>query len=434
MTKPKLIRITTVPISLKTLLKGQHRFMFQNGFEVIGVSSSGKDLQDVEQHETIRVAVLEMTRTISPISDLKSLWEFYTLCKRERPTIVHSHTPKAGIVGMLGAKLAGVPVRLHTVAGLPLMEATGMKRKILDFVEKITYRCATKVYPNSRGLYDFILANNYTEKEKLQVIANGSSNGIDTTYFDSDIIPVTQRRELELQLGIQPDDFVFIFVGRLVGDKGINELIEAFEGLVRDEGKGMSDEGRGMSDEGRGKREEGRGKRERGMTIASEESLLSDLSDSFSRIKLLLVGPFESELDPLQPKTLQAIENHPNIISVGFQSDVRPYFAVSDCLVFPSYREGFPNVVMQAGAMGLPSIVTDINGCNEIIVEGENGTIIPVKNVATLVDAMQKMIYDTSYYHHLRQNARPMIQSRYEQLVVWEALLEEYRRVLEFRS
>ena len=394
--------------------------MFQNGFEVIGVSSSGKDLQDVEQHETIRVAVLEMTRTISPISDLKSLWEFYTLCKRERPTIVHSHTPKAGIVGMLGAKLAGVPVRLHTVAGLPLMEATGMKRKILDFVEKITYRCATKVYPNSRGLYDFILANNYTEKEKLQVIANGSSNGIDTTYFDSDIIPVTQRRELELQLGIQPNDFVFIFVGRLVGDKGINELIEAFEGLVRDEGRGMSDEGRG--------------KRERGMTIASEESLLSDLSDSFSRIKLLLVGPFESELDPLQPKTLQAIENHPNIISVGFQSDVRPYFAVSDCLVFPSYREGFPNVVMQAGAMGLPSIVTDINGCNEIIVEGENGTIIPVKNVATLVDAMQKMIYDTSYYHHLRQNARPMIQSRYEQRVVWEALLEEYRRVLEFRS
>ena len=147
--------------------------------------------------------------------------------------------------------------------------------------------------------------------------------------------------------------------------------------------------------------------------------------------KHLLVGPFESELDPLQPETLKVIETHPNIISVGFQSDVRLYFAISDCLVFPSYREGFPNVVMQAGAMGLPSIVTNINGCNEIIVEGENGTIIPVKNVATLVDAMQKMIYDTSYYQHLRQNARPMIQSRYEQLVVWEALLEEYRRVLE---
>lgn len=379
---PKLIRITTVPTSLKILLKGQHRFMSENGFEVIGISSSGEELQDVEQNETIRVAVLEMTRTISPISDLKSLWEFYTLCKRERPTIVHSHTPKAGIVGMLGAKLAGVPVRLHTVAGMPLMEARGIKRKLLDVVEKLTYRCATKVYPNSRGLYNFILVHDYTSKEKLEVIANGSSNGIDTQYFDSTLFSEVQKQELKQSLLLQPYDFVYIFVGRLVGDKGINELISAFSQLET------------------------------------------------PNTKLLLVGPFESELDPLQPETLKVIETHPNIISVGFQSDVRPYFAVSDCLVFPSYREGFPNVVMQAGAMGLPSIVTDINGCNEIIVEGENGTIIPVKNVATLVDAMQKMIYDTSYYHHLRQNARPMIQSRYEQRVVWEALLEEYRRVL----
>lgn len=385
MHKKKLLRITTVPISLKTLLKGQHRFMSKKGFEVIGVSSCGKELQDVEQNENVRVAILEMTRTISPFNDLKSLWEFYTLCKRERPTIVHSHTPKAGIVGMLGAKLAGVPVRLHTVAGLPLMEATGIKRSLLDFVEKLTYRCATKVYPNSTGLYDFILANNYTKKEKLKVIANGSSNGIDTQYFDSTLFSEVQKQELKQSLLLQPNDFVFIFVGRLVGDKGINELIEAFFKLPT------------------------------------------------PNTKLLLVGPFESELDPLQPETLKVIKTHPNIISVGFQSDVRPYFAVSDCLVFPSYREGFPNVVMQAGAMGLPSIVTDINGCNEIIVEGENGTIIPVKNVATLVDAMQKMIYDTSYYHHLRQNARPMIQSRYEQRVVWEALLEEYKRVLKFR-
>lgn len=383
MSNPKILRITTIPVSLKTLLKGQHRFMSKKGFEVIGVSSSGKELQDVEQNENVRVAILEMTRTISPFNDLKSLWEFYRLCKRERPTIVHSHTPKAGIVGMLGAKLAGVPVRLHTVAGLPLMEATGIKRSLLDFVEKLTYRCATKVYPNSTGLYDFILANNYTKKEKLKVIANGSSNGIDTHYFDPGLFSEVQKQELKQSLLLQPNDFVYIFVGRLVGDKGINELISAFSQLET------------------------------------------------PNSKLLLVGPFESELDPLQPETLKVIETHPNIISVGFQSDVRPYFAVSDCLVFPSYREGFPNVVMQAGAMGLPSIVTDINGCNEIIVEGENGTIIPVKNVATLVDAMQKMIYDTSYYHHLRQNARPMIQSRYEQRVVWEALLEEYRRVLE---
>lgn len=404
MLNPKLLRITTVPVSLKTLLKGQHRFMASKGFEVIGVSSKGKELQEVHRDEGIPIVELEMTRTISALKDIKALWCFYKLCKMEKPLIVHSHTPKAGIVGMLGAKLAGVPVRLHTVAGLPLMEATGMKRKILDFVEKITYRCATKVYPNSRGLYDFILANNYTEKEKLQVIANGSSNGIDTTYFDPEIIPVTQRRELELQLGIQPNDFVFVFVGRLVGDKGINELVSAFKEL----GIGNT-------------------------LIPSPQSLVPNPQSPIPNPQLLLVGTFERELDPLLPETLKEIETNPNIISVGFQKDVRRYFAISDCLVFPSYREGFPNVVLQAGAMGLPSIVSDINGCNEIIVEGENGTILPVKNVPALVEAMQKMCSDKAYYEQLQQKARVMIQSRYEQQVVWEALLEEYRRVLGVR-
>ena len=143
--------------------------------------------------------------------------------------------------------------------------------------------------------------------------------------------------------------------------------------------------------------------------------------------KLLLVGPLESELDPLKEDTLQAIQNHPNILSTGFQKDVRPYFAVSDVLVFPSYREGFPNVVMQAGAMGLPAIVSDINGCNEIIVNGENGIIIPVKNSKALSSMMQKIQEDRELYQKLSENARPMIQSRYEQSVVWGAVLGEYK-------
>lgn len=382
MSSPKLLRITTVPISLKTLLKGQHRFMSQNGFDVLGVSSSGNALNEVAQNEKIAVYTVEMTRIISPLKDIKSLWSFYKLCKRERPAIVHSHTPKAGIVGMLGAKLADVPIRLHTVAGLPLMEATGRKRRLLDFVEKLTYSCATKVYPNSKGLYDFILQNNFTAEEKLKVIANGSSNGIDTIYFSAQAITQEQIITLKTSLGIHENDFVYVFVGRLVGDKGINELISAFSQLET------------------------------------------------PNSKLLLVGSFESELDPLQPETLKVIETHPNIISVGFQSDVRPYFAISDCLVFPSYREGFPNVVMQAGAMELPSIVTDINGCNEIIVEGENGTIIPVKNIEAIKTAMQKMMNNKEFYLKLKENARPMIQSRYEQSVVWNALLEEYQMLI----
>lgn len=417
MNNTKILRVTTVPVSLKTLLKGQHRFMSSNGFEVIGVSSQGTELQEVHQTENIRIEALEMTRTISPIKDLKALWQFYRLCKKEKLTMVHSHTPKAGIVGMLGAKLAGVPIRLHTVAGMPLMEATGIKRKILDFVEKLTYSAATKVYPNSKGLYDFILQNNYTQANKLKVIGQGSSNGIDTQYFAPEQVSAEKQAQLKHDLGIQPDDFVFVFVGRLVGDKGINELVKAFQKLeIRNQKLETRD------------RESSTLVSNPNPLVPSPQSLLP--SPESQNQKLLLVGPLEAELDPLADKTLQEIQNNPNIISVGFQKDVRPYFAIAQALVFPSYREGFPNVVMQAGAMGLPSIVTDINGCNEIIVEGENGTIIPVKNVATLVDAMQKMIYDTSYYHHLRQNARPMIQSRYEQRVVWEALLEEYKRLL----
>lgn len=379
--RPKLIRITTVPVSLKGLLKGQHRFMSENGYEVLGVSSEGNALHDVHENEGVRVVALEMTRTISLFKDLKALWDFYRLCKKEKPLMVHSHTPKAGIVGMLGAKLAGVPIRLHTVAGLPLMEAIGLKRKVLDIVEKLTYSCANMVYPNSKGLYDFILSNRFTNKEKLKVIANGSSNGIDTSFFDPQQISLEQQSQLKEDLNISESDFVFVFVGRLVKDKGINELVSAFSNLKS------------------------------------------------HNAKLLLVGTFEEELDPLLPETLNDIESNNNILSVGWQNDVRPYFAISDALVFPSYREGFPNVVMQAGAMELPSIVTDINGSNEIIIEGKNGMIIPPKDKQALFEAMSLFTKDKELVQRLSANAREMIVSRYEQKVVWNALLDEYKRL-----
>src|SRR5690554_1025228 len=231
MNQQKLIRITTVPQSLRGLLRGQLKFMTQNGYEVIGVSSPGEALNDVQNNEGVQTIAIEMTRTISPIKDLKALWNFYKLCKKERPLMVHSHTPKAGIIGMLGAKLAGVPIRLHTVAGMPLMESAGLKRKILNFVERFTYACATKVYPNSRGLYDFILKEGFTSPQKLHVIGTGSSNGIDTSFYAKEQVAADQLLRLRSELNISEDDFVFIFVGRLVTDKGINELIEAFSAV-----------------------------------------------------------------------------------------------------------------------------------------------------------------------------------------------------------
>ena len=385
----KLIRITTVPISFKVLLKGQLRFMASNGFDVKGVSSEGEELKEVRENEGIVMEAINMSRKITPFQDLKSLWEMWNFLRKEKPQIVHTHTPKAGIIGMLAARLAGVPHRLHTVAGLPLMEATGIKRKILNFVEKLTYSSATRVYPNSKGLYDFILQNNFTQSNKLKIIANGSSNGINTTFFSPEQVTETERVTLREKLNIQPDDFVFVFVGRIVSDKGINELIKAFSELQ----------------------------------TAENNELIG--------IKLLLVGGLESDLDPLNSETLAEINQNKDIISVGFQQDVRPFFAISDALAFPSYREGFPNVVMQAGAMGLPSIVSDINGCNEIIVEGENGLIIPPKNVEKLKEKMLTLARDKNLYIKLKENSRRMIENRYEQSVVWNALLEEYEGLLQ---
>ena len=392
MEKPKLIRIATVPLSLDKLLSGQLNYM-NSYYEVIAVSSEKEYLERVGKKEKVSTFHLEMSRKITPISDFIAVIKLFFFLRKEKPSIVHTHTPKAGIVGMLASKLAGVPNRFHTVAGLPLLETSGFKRKLLDFVEKLTYSCATKVYPNSHGLLAIITQNNYCSVDKLKVIANGSSNGIDSTYFNPELFSELQNTALKKLLNIEPEDFVFVFVGRLVADKGITEMVAAFEAL-RPFDKLRADGAQG---------------------------------DNFAlNCKLLLVGDYESDLDPLSPETLAIIQNNKAIITVGFQSDVRPFLSIADALIFPSYREGFPNVVMQAGAMGLPSIVSNINGCNEIIVEGENGTIIPVKNTPAIIEKMELLMTDQSYFKKLKSNARQMIVSRYEQKVVWEAILVEY--------
>ncbi|WP_367183243.1 glycosyltransferase family 4 protein [uncultured Aquimarina sp.] len=378
--KTKIIRVTTVPMSLGGLLQGQLKFMSQY-HDVVGISGKGGDRLDrVSREEGIKVIPVEMTRKITPIQDLKAVVQLYKIFRKEKPFIVHSHTPKAGTLSMIAAKLARVPNRLHTIAGLPLLEATGGKRKLLDIVEKLTYRCATMIYPNSFGLKDIIIEHGYTIPAKLKVIANGSSNGINTARFDPNLYSEADNLKLKEKLKIDKNEFVFVYVGRLVKDKGINELISAF-------GK---------------------------------------LSLENENCKLILVGVFEKDLDPLLPKTESEINTNPNIIFAGWQNDVRPYFAISDVLVFPSYREGFPNVVMQAGAMGLPSIVTDINGCNEIVSENVNGTIIPVKNPEALYTSMKKFMMNKDYSNQLSMSARTIICENYDRQKVWDALKKEY--------
>lgn len=376
----KLIRITTIPLSLEKLLEGQLSYMNQY-YEVTAVAAEKERLEQFGKKNGVKTFWVEMTRAITPIKDLKAVWKLYNFFKKEKPEIVHTHTPKAGIVGILAAKMAGVPVRLHTVAGLPLLETTGSKRKVLNAVEKFTYKLATKVYPNSRGLKDIILKEGFATKDKLKVLGKGSSNGIDTRYFDPFQFDATQKKNKRESLGIPQEDFIFIFIGRLVSEKGINELVEAFKRLQREN----------------------------------------------ENISLLLVGPFEKELDPLKEETFKTIQLNEKIFTTGYQEDVRPYFAISDALAFPSYREGFPNVVMQAGAMNLPAIVSDINGCNEIIVEGINGVIIPVKDTSALITAMKLFVENKNYTERLSSNARDEICKYYERKEFWQILLKEYK-------
>lgn len=380
--KNKLIRITTVPISLDKLLEGQLAFM-ENHYHVIAISSEKKYLKEIGEKNGVETFCVNMTRRITPLQDIKSLWNLYRFFKKEKPMIVHTHTPKAGTVGMIAAKLAKIPYRLHTIAGLPLLEAKGKKRILLNIVEKITYACSTSIYSNSIGLKNIILKEGFCPVKKIKVIGNGSSNGINTSYFDPSLFQDIFKNNIRSELSIKKSDFIFIFIGRLVSDKGVNELVEAFDYI----------------------------------------------SKFYINAKLLLVGNAEPELDPLKENTKKILTDNKKIIAVGFQKDVRPYLSISNLLVFPSYREGFPNVVMQAGAMGLPSIVTDINGSNEIIINNLNGVVIPAKNAYELQKNMIHLMNNTPITNRMQNVAREMIISRYQQHVIWESLLAEYKNL-----
>lgn len=380
--KKKLIRITTVPESLKILLTDQLKFM-NDYFEVVGVASEGKELKEVEDKEGIKTVSLNMSREITPAKDLLSLIKMTILFLKESPDIVHTHTPKAGIVGMLASWIVRVPHRLHTVAGLPVMEAKGNKKTLLLFVEKLTYFCATKVYPNSKGLKEYILENNLTKKEKLKVIGYGSSNGIDTEYFYKNDKIIKQSLGIKEKYKLN-DKFVFLFAGRIVKDKGINELISSFEKLNKE----------------------------------------------FQNISLLLVGNYENSLDPISEKSKDIIKENSSVIETGYQCDIRAFLASSDCFILPTYREGFPNVVLQALSMEIPCIVTNINGCNEIINHNKNGLIIKPKSEDELYLAMKRFLEDETLAKRLSENSRKEIVAKYSRKQFFNYLLDEYKEVI----
>ena len=366
--RKKIIRVTTADISLNSLLKGQLMFLNQY-FEVIGVAKDTGVLKEVSEREGIRVVDAPLERPISLVKDIKGLWFLYRLFRKEKPWCVHANTPKGSLLAMIAAWFAGVPHRVYLVTGLRYQGAHGFLRTILKTMERLSCLFATNVIPEGQGVLHALQKDCITKKP-LRVIWNGNINGIDTEFF----LPVENTND-------KSDTFTFVFIGRMVKDKGIHELTECMRQL---------------------------------------------------NCRLILVGTFEEE-DAVSESDKEFLTTSDKVKFVGWQSDVRPFLAQADALVFPSYREGFPNVPMQAGAMGLPCIVTNINGCNEIIKDGLNGKIIaaPLKEGSevmqqALLNTMKWFIEHPEEAKRMGRNARPMIRERYEQKDIWKALKEFY--------
>ena len=379
----KIIRTSTVPTSLKSFCSGILEHLKNEGFECVAISSPNtiseasthqgmSELEEYGRAEGVRTIAVPMQRHISLVSDMKSLWRMYRVLRRERPDLVHSMTPKAGLMTMVAGWLARVPRRVHTFTGLVWPTSTGLKRRILMATDWITCACATHIIPEGEGVKSDLL-NHHITRKPIKVLGYGNVKGIDLNHFDPTIIDVPAHT-----------GFTFVFVGRIVRDKGIIELVSAFDRLHK----------------------------------------------LYAETRLVLVGRREDDLDPIPLETAQRIDQGDGIEAVGAQHDVRPYYASADALVFPSYREGFPNVVIEAGAMGLPSIVTDINGSREIIIDGQNGVIVPSKDVDALYQAMKDFVEHPDKIAALASNARPLIASRYEQGYVRQCLYDFYTEVL----
>ena len=374
----KLIIITTVPMSLATLVKGQAKYL-SSYFDVKLVTSFSEKNQEISKAEGVELKSIDMTRQITIIKDLKALIELYKYFKNQKPDIVYTFTPKAGLLGMMASFLSRVPVRIHNVVGMPLMEATGKKFILLKFIERLTYFFSTNLFCNSFGLKKFI--NENLTKKDVKVIAQGSINGVDTEFFKN-TKTLDEKEVIRDKFKIDKKDFVITFVGRIVKDKGINELIEAF----------------------------------------------INLSKKYNNLKLLLVGDYEEHLNPIKNENKILIDSLDSIITVGFQNDIRDFLSITDLFVLPSYREGLPNSLIEAGSFGIPLLATNINGCNEIIDDGITGILVEKKSAKKLEEAIDKLLEDKELYNSIKLKVRDRIIEKYEQKYFWNELKNEIKK------
>ena len=384
----KLVRITTVATSLKYLLPGQMKYMTEQGFEVIMMSAPGTEVPAVIDQENCIFYPLPLTRTISPFQDLKCIWQLYKWLKKEKPSIIHSETPKAGLVGMISAKLAGIPVRIHTVAGLPLMVEKGFKYTLLVWVERLTNAAATHIWPNSFSLKQTMLTKKLAKQNKIEVLAYGSSNGTNTLRYNAESINDAKLSLIKTEIKYDVKLFYNLCVARLVQDKGIAELVEAFKTIYN--------------------------------------------RNTFQR--LLLVGPYEKHLDPLPTTTIEDINTHPGIIRVPLTDAVEYYMYLANLFVFASYREGFPNVLLEAGSIRLPIICSKIEGNVDLVVHGKTGLLFEKENVA---DLLEKWLYALENEQQMKQMSvllQQEIREKFDRKIIWKAMHTAYLDLLNKRT
>ena len=382
--RPKLIRITTVPLAFKYLLPGQCKFLSQNGFKVIMVSADGPDREDVMVQEGCPHIIVEMTRTISPWADMKAIWKMYRLFKKERPDIVHSHTPKAGLTAMIAGWLAGVPIRIHTIAGLRYLTVKGFKRKVLILMEKLTAACANHVFPNSESLHKYLAEKKRVHADKMEIIGHGSSNGINLSRYSKQALEPDVMADVKHRLHYNPEHFYLLAVGRIVKDKGITELVNAFK----------------------------------------------ELHLTFDQARLVLVGSFEDDLDPIEDSTKTFIDESPFIVHVPWSNKVEYYMSLSHVLVHPSHREGFPNVLLQAGAMECPVVCSNINGNIDIVENNETGLHFQVKNEIDLFEKLEYCLKNHVEVKNMAVNLKQEIFKYFDIQYVQAQLLDKYKELL----
>lgn len=401
----KIIRCATIGLSLNIFCKGILQDLKQQGYEVVALSSPDADLMELGEREQVRTVGVEMDRHINPLKDLKSLWRLYKVFRRERPDMIHSMTPKAGLLCMMAGWMARVPVRIHTFTGLVWPTSLGMKRRILMLTDRLTCACATHVIPEGQSVLNDLTTYGITRKP-MHVLGYGNVCGVDLNYW--------KREQTSLDMG--KNCYTFLFVGRIVGDKGVNELVMAFANL-----------------------------------LGSER-----LSNSaIKKCRLQLVGWIEDKLDPVMPETRRMMDEIAEIELLGpkYGKELKACYEAADCFVFPSYREGFPNTVLEAGAMELPSIVTDINGSRDIVTTSdgeklkmnastvrmedrlkpgermsirENGVMVPSKDVDALCNAMLWMMEQPEESRKIGQCSRQIVAERYEQGFVRNCLYAFY--------